>query len=155
MKPAVPKALNGVAATLRGRVLAELESPFTRSALGTGARVLDMVAQEFDRAAARLVAENAAMRDIFAAAESVVTEPRLRERLAREVGSQRPVDLHVSALQTENDRLRALLIDLHAHAESINSVEARALIDLIWEELRRSVERRRFAPLVIVPPRAS
>jgi hypothetical protein len=51
-------------------------------------------------------------------------------------------DLRISALSAMNARLRAALIDLHAAVERDPSPEARELEAEIWEELRRSTERR-------------
>jgi hypothetical protein len=107
--------------------------------------VLLMIAsEEGDRLVDRLVEENAALRDLFARARTVVEDRPLAERLeeaaAREDGS-----LRVSSLQPENHRLRALLVDLHASVEEDPSEAARSLEDAIWAELARSSQRRTLA----------
>ena len=51
-------------------------------------------------------------------------------------------DLRVTALERANQALRGLLVELHAQLETLSSPEARRLEAAIWEELRRSTERR-------------
>jgi hypothetical protein len=104
-----------------------------------------MIGQEFDRAAARLVEENAAILAILARAQSSMDDAGLQDRISRELGEIPGQDLHVSALQAENDRLRALLIDVHAAVEGTDGAEAEALDRLIWDELRESTRRRHLA----------
>lgn len=103
--------------------------------------LLTMVAEEWDRGAERLVEENAALRALFAEAAPHVADAALGERLRGAAGG-REESLRLSALNRANDALRALLIDLHAHLESLDSPAAAALIEQIWRELRTSTERR-------------
>ena len=51
-------------------------------------------------------------------------------------------DLRISVLSAANARLRAALVDLHAAVELDSSPEARVIEAQIWDELRRSTERR-------------
>jgi hypothetical protein len=88
-----------------------------------------MVAEEWDRAAARLVAENTAFRALL-----------VRGGVAGDLGDDS--DLRVSALEACNEKLRALLTDLHAEVELRGDAELDAAI---WEALRASVEGRRIA----------
>ena len=147
MRPDVPRVLNGVAMSLATEVMREVQTPFGQNALSYAAGLLTMIAQEFDRAAARLVEENAAILAILARAQSAMDDPGLQDRIARELGQIPGQDLRVSALQAENDRLRALLIDVHATVEAMDTAEARALDQLIWEELQESTRRRHLAML--------
>ena len=78
-----------------------------------------MIAQEFDRAAARLAEENAALEALFADAAHVVGDADAARRAARRRRRPRPV-LLVSALHERNRVLRALLVRLHAHVESLD-----------------------------------
>ena len=61
----------------------------------------------------------------------------------------RDYTLRLSALDAKNARLHALLIDLHAHVETVRSPQAEQIEAQIWEELRAGVERRaiEFWPL--------
>jgi hypothetical protein len=145
MRPDVPRVLNGVAMSLATEVMREVQTPFGQNAVSHAVGLLMMIGQEFDRAAARLVEENAAILAILARAQSSMEEPGLQDRISRELGEIPGQDLHVSALQAENDRLRALLIDVHAGVEAMDGAEAEALDRLIWDELRESTRRRHLA----------
>ena len=102
--------------------------------------VMKMIAEEFDRAAHRLVEENAAVRGLLQQAAETFGDASL----AAQVGEQ-DSDLRVSVLEAENDRLRRILTDVHARCEDTDGDAARALEEAIWAELRRSVERRRVS----------
>jgi hypothetical protein len=145
MRPDVPRVLNGVAMTLATDILREVQTPIGQQAISHAAGLLMMIGQEFDRAAARLVEENAAILALLARAQSSMDELGLQDRIARELGEVPGQDLRVSALQAENDRLRALLIDVHATVERMDGAEADALDRLIWDELRESTRRRHLA----------
>ena len=84
------------------------------------------------------------MRGLFAGAAKNVDEPALRARL-ESAASDSEKSLLVSEVDKKNDSLRALLIDLHAHVESVDAPWARALDAEIWRELVASTERRRFS----------
>jgi len=92
-----------------------------------------MVAQEFERAAARLVEENAAVEALLADAGD--------EELSR-LAAARESSLLVSALQARNRDLRAALTRLHAQVETVDTPEARAVEARIWAELVESTRRR-------------
>lgn len=102
--------------------------------------MLKMMAEEWDRAASRLVDENRAIRGLLRQAATALGD----DSLARAADTE-DSDLKVSVLEAENDRLRTLLIDIHARAEQAEGPAVRALEDAIWEELRHSVERRRVS----------
>jgi len=100
------------------------------------------VKQELDRAAARRVEENAALRSLFAEAVPAVDDTDLRRRLD-EAAQGEDTSLVVSDLEQGNAELRALLIELHAHVEELESAAARTIDEAIWRELIASTERRR------------
>ena len=142
MRPDVTRVLGGVAATIAGSLMPELTTPFARATAATSAGILGMIAQEFDRAAARQVEENDAIRQILALAVDVVDEDGLTARCADVLESPPERDYRVSTLKAENDILRGLLIDVHAHAESRDDAAALNLVERIWDELRASTRRR-------------
>lgn len=142
MRPDVPIVLNGIAGTLATKVLPEIRSPFGQQTIGLASQLCFMIAQEFDRAAARLVEEDAAILGLLERALPMLEEGALRERLLQALETVPGEDLRVSALQVENDGLRALLIDLHAAVEALGTPEAASLNELIWDELRESTRRR-------------
>lgn len=135
MKPDVSLALTELAHRLRTDLLAELTG-FRANVAAMGAAMLDMVAQEWDGAAARLVRENTAFRALL-------------ERAAALYGSPAPggddTDLRISALTAENDRLRGLIIDLMARLEDDAAAPAQALLADIWAVLAQTVADRRIA----------
>jgi hypothetical protein len=103
-----------------------------------------MAAEEWERAASRRVEENEALRALFRDAAAGVADAELGRRLTDAAGT-RDTDLRVSALEAGNASLRALLIELHAHVETLDGPAARRVEDAIWAELRRSTERRALA----------
>lgn len=124
MKPSVPEAATFLAKMLRSDVLPELTG-FRAGNVGMAAAMLDMIAEEWDRTAARLVAENAEFRALLGDAPLTALP-----------------DLRISALEADNDMLRRRLIERHAALEAERDTAGDAAI---WDALRRSVENRRLA----------
>lgn len=128
MKPDVSIVMRELAHRMRTDLLAELTG-FRANVAAMGAQMLDMVADEWDGAAARLVRENRAFR-----------------ALLQPDGLDRPdEDLRITALVRENDRLRGGLIDLMAQLENDLAPAAAARLEAIWQALARSVHDRRIA----------
>jgi len=144
VKPDVPKLLEIVAGKLLFEIAPNVQPSYRQSSVGLTGMLLGMVREEWDRAAARRVDENAALRALFARAAKDVAAPELRERL-ESAAAGRDASLLVSELDKANDALRALLIELHAHVEEQSAPWARDMDDAIWRELVVSTERRRFA----------
>ncbi len=140
MKPAVPLALERLSELLSGELAPVLETSFAGQQVLRMAGLLPAAAIEFDRAAARLVEENRALRHLFAQALDQVDDAVLAADLAGVPGDD--PDLRVSALGAANDRLRRLLIRLQAWCESRQDEASLALAERIWQELRRQTERR-------------
>jgi hypothetical protein len=143
MKPDVPIALQKLSMTLLAEIAPAVGVDYLQRNSAIAAIMLQMAAEEFDRAAARLVEENGVIRALFGNASPGVTDGALRERLERASGGSDP-DLRVSALGRANKDLRALLIELHAHVEERSDSVAKRIEEAIWSELRRSTERRAF-----------
>lgn len=142
MRPDPPIVLFGVAAALQ-ELLPQVADPYGQQTLGISASLLAMLAQEWDRAPARLWEENEAIRELLTRGAALPgLAPEVRERL--EEGSQAPAHpgARLSELQAENDRLRALLIELHAIVEEMEGEDARHLEEAIWAELVASTRRR-------------
>lgn len=131
MKPSIPAAVANLAALLRDDIAPNLTG-FRAGNAGMMAAMFDMVAEEWDRAAARLVAENATLRSLL-----------VRGGVTGDLGDDS--DLRVSALEAGNETLRALVTELHAAVEERGDAEAQSLEDAIWDALRISVESRRIA----------
>jgi len=144
MRPPVPIAFQTIAMDLLMRVVPAITPPYHQGTVGMIATMMLMTAEEWDRAASRRLEENNRLREIFAEAAPIVTDPALKRRMA-ELAETRDDDLRVSALESSNCALRAALIELHAHVEGRADPQARMVDDVIWKELARSTERRRLS----------
>ncbi len=144
MKPDVPKALEIVAGRLLFDVAPNVTPSYRQSSIGVTAMLLGIVREEWERAAARRVEENTALRALFGDAARVVDNADLRGRLAAAAASS-DASLLISQLEQNNDALRALLIELHAFVETREGADTRVLEAAIWRELLASTERRKLA----------
>lgn len=144
MKPEVPLALQKLAGSLLLEVAPAVGADYLQRNTGVSAIMLQMAAEEWERAAARRVEENEALRALFRDSARVVADAQLGRRLTEAAGTRDP-DLRVSTLEAGNAALRALLVELHAHVEGLDGAAARRVEDAIWAELRRSTERRALA----------
>jgi hypothetical protein len=147
MKPDPAKVLEVSLQTLVGEIAPAVSPKYRQSTVGMLAMLLQGTREELERAVARRVEENAAMRALFARGAALATDAALAAQLALAARGADP-SLLVSALDAENRRLRALLVSLHAHVETLGGPDARALEADLWRELAASTERRRlsFAP---------
>ena len=144
MKPEATHALERLMQALLVDIAPTVTPPYRRANVSIQAMLLLLVREEFDRAAARRVEENRALRALFADALAAVSDAALGERLA---GAAAGVDasLRVPDLEAGNRALRALLIELHAHVEGLAGDEARRIEAAIWRELSASTERRKLS----------
>ena len=145
MKPDVERTLQLLARSLLLELGPGLPHDYARKSAMLAAMLRASAAEEWDRAAEWRTEENRALREIFrAAAERGVADAALRERLAAAARSG-DASLRVSELERANAALRALLVELHAHVEELATPDAREIEARIWDELRRSTERRRLS----------
>jgi hypothetical protein len=133
MTPSVPVVLNGLARTLLMELAPQVAVAYAGQTVQLAGALAMMIAQEFDRAAARLVEENAAVEALLADSGDA--------GLAA-LAARRQPSLLVSDLQARNRELRAALIRLQARVETLDTPEARALEARIWAELVESTRRR-------------
>lgn len=141
MRPSVDRVLQQLAANLATEVAPAVSVDYVQRNTGLVSGLLLCAAEEWDRAAAWRVEENRELRRIFAEAVIHVADTGLRGRL-EEAAQGEEGGLRIQDLDRENDALRALLIELHAHVEELKGPAARHLEAEIWKELRRSTERR-------------
>ena len=144
MKPDENLVLADFAARFGGEIAPQVQPAYLAAAIGMSAGILGMIAEDWDRAAARRVEENRAVRGLFADAAALGLEPGLTSRLAA-LAEGNDDDLRLSALEAGNEALRAALIELHAAVEAMDGAAAKALNDAIWRELAASTERRRMS----------
>src|SRR6202035_46814 len=115
MTPNVRDVLQGVAVALATPPSPEVGMAYTASRMGMVSTLAMLAAGEADRAARDAVAENAAMRALFAEAGAYDADGALAAAAAETDG-----DLSVPALDAANARLRRLLIGLHEKVEAAN-----------------------------------
>jgi hypothetical protein len=123
MNPRVPPVLAELAGLMLKNAMPGVPEAERASDLSLSAMLLMVAGEMWDRQAHILVEENRAVRALLG-----------------EAGAD--ADLHISALQAENDRLRGALIEAHAAAEAAGDT---ARQDAIWAELVASTERRRLS----------
>jgi len=99
MNPKVPPVLAELAGLLVRNAMPDVAPAERASDLGLSAAILAVAGEMWDRQAHILVEENRAIRALLGQAGG-------------------DADLHISALQAENDRLRAALIEAHAADEA-------------------------------------
>lgn len=119
-----------------------LPEDYEQKSAGITAMLLQYAAEAFDGAAAELAEENAALRELFAECAPELAGGELRARLER-AAREREGSLRVAALQEANQGLRGLVTELHAELETLEGAGARRAEAAVWEELRRSTERRK------------
>lgn len=123
MNPPVPSVLAELAGLLMKNAMPGVPEAERTSDLSLSAMLLMVTGEMWDRQAHILVEENRAIRALLG-----------------EAGDD--ADLHLSVLKTENDRLRAALIEAQAAAEAAGDT---ARQDAIWAELAVSTERRKLS----------
>ncbi len=143
MKPDAGKLLGVVAAHLMVRTAPALEPGYEQSSVAGLAALLMAAGEEFERGAARRVEENTELRRLFREGSQVCEDPDLCGRLEAAADSS-DESLLLTGLERSNAALRALLIELHARVETLDSDGARGLERAIWRELVASTERRRL-----------
>jgi hypothetical protein len=143
MVPSVALVLDGLARTMLMDLLPQTAQAYSGQTLQLGAALAMMCAQEFDRAAARLAEENSALEALLSDAAAVVGDVALRGEL-QATAHAASTSLLVSALHDRNRALRALLVRLHEHIETLDAAPARALEARIWAELVESTRRRQL-----------
>ena len=144
MKPDPQRMLELLAGALATDVMPNVQPRYRQTSVAILAGIALAAREEFERAAARRAEENAALRALFGASAEVVRDAGLGARL-RAAAVTRDESLRVSALDASNQALRTLLIELHAHVETLVTPAARALDEAIWTELVSSAERRRLS----------
>jgi hypothetical protein len=141
VKPEVDVVLQAMMAKLVSEVAPRIDDAYVRSNVEVMAGLLAAAAEEFDRAAHVRWEENQAMRRIFREAAASLPSIELRARLEAAAG-ETETSFRVRDLDAANDRLRALLIELHAYVEAREDEWARRTNRVILAELVASAKRR-------------
>jgi hypothetical protein len=144
VKPDCTVYLDELVRSLMHNVAPALPTSWAQADVMRHSLLLQVVEQEFDRAAAWRVDDNAALRVLFGEASAVVVDSAMKQRLNQACASA-DASLRVSDLDAANQGLRGLLTELHAHVEALDGPQARALEARIWRELAASTVRRQCA----------
>ena len=118
MTPNVRDVLQGVTVALATPPSADHGMAYTMSRIGMVTMMATLAAAESDRAARDAIAENAAIRALFAGAGAHDAGGALAA-----AAKETDTDLSVPALDAANARLRRQLIDLHEKVEAAGDAE--------------------------------
>lgn len=143
MRPQGDHILRTVAVTLASKYMPGLAMEHERADFGLSILMVALVSEEFERAAHRRIEENIAFRKLFKEALPFVKDKVLKSRMKGAVKKPEK-DYHISALDRLNCDLQEILIDLHAHVETLEGADARKIEEDIWKELENWTKRREF-----------
>jgi hypothetical protein len=137
MRPNVRDVLQGVTLALASPPSPDAGMAYTMGRMGMVGTLTMLAAAEADRAAADAMAENAAMRALFAEAGAYDTGGQLAV-----AAKEADADPHVPALDAANARLRRQLIALHEKVEAANDAAMNRKIVALYA---RMAQIRRMA----------
>ena len=146
----IPRGAQGVAnlaARIAGDLIPRAADAYTAYDLGLLAALIGMVAQDYDRAAAVLADEQAALTPILGQAADHLGDGALKDRIAAALALPSP-GLRVSELTTRSDLTLRLLIDVHAAVETVaiaGEAWARKLDAEIWRFLDAQATAQAYA----------
>ncbi len=140
MNLTIDNALHGVEELLRDKVGPNIGDPFSAQMARLSCLLVRICANWVDDAAELRVAENAAIRLVLGEV-GALAGGELGGRLAGAAQSADP-GLKVSVLDSENHRLRCLLVEAHTFLETCESEAAQRLHQNIWR-LLEDIERTR------------
>lgn len=137
MIPRARQALNDLAGRLGGRVIPELSDPFTMADTGLISLLMSLLGEELEKGVANRLIDGDELKALFAE-PGASRAPGADARTS--FSTSQPEALTLSAVTAWLDQGLALLIDLHAWAES----EDEDLNARIWTFLVAHTERHRF-----------
>ena len=133
-------ALHGIHELLQERIGPEVGDPFAAQMARLSGMLLKICANAVDDAAELRVLENAAIRALLGEISGELGGA-ISARLSATAGSADP-GLKLSVLDTENDRLRNLLVEAHAALEAGCGDAVRRLDQQVWKLLEQIEDRR-------------
>ena len=133
----IDMTLRGVADMMRSRLAPAIDDKFAGETARLAEMLIRLSAEWVDDAVAIRVAETQAIRALFAEAAPKVVDPSLASRLEHAAQASDP-GFRISEMESECDRLRALLAELLAQIE----VDEPLLAQRIWR-LLESLETAR------------
>ena len=142
MRPDPSRALMGSGQALLMELAPDVRTPFGQHLATYAAAINIVLAQEFDRMVDRLHQENEAVAAILLDAAPLLADRELAARAVAAADGRQAANLRVSTFQAINDRLRSVLIEVHAAIEETPGDAAREMDDRIWAEYALSTQRR-------------
>lgn len=146
MIPEADTVLNGTAMKLMLEIAPTMPPGYSQGSLGTAAIALVLAAQEYPRAAAVRLWENAAMEGLLGQAVQTLGDPALKARIGEALKAG-AAGADLPALNARNAALKGILAEAHAAAAGMGS-DGRALDRAILTFLAESAQRRLF----VLPP---
>ena len=144
MRPDPARVLTGVMSNLMTLVLPETRTAFGQTTTGMCASLVYCVAQEFDRIVDRLLVETRVVAQILTDAAPLLQDEALRNLALDAATRTTPENYRVSTVQSLNDDIRRVLIEVHAAIEQTPGDAAAEMNERIWRELQESTQRRRL-----------
>jgi len=141
MKPDTDFLLRSLASVLRTQILPLMDSKYVQSDILLITQFLLALSADYESAAFCRIEENRELRELFAEASTYVTETNLKNRLYKAINSK-DVDFKISSLDKCNQELFKILIDLHAHIETLEGEEGGRIEQTIWKVLKMKIMRR-------------
>jgi hypothetical protein len=144
MIPHTSKAVTFLAQRLLTHVLPDARTTFGAADAALLSLLVEMVGQDFERAAEARIDDLREMRTIFTTARALggldaALAARIDAACAREIS-----DLRIAALDAAHAAHCRALIDLHAWIETLDGADAARLDREIWAHLERHAERHRY-----------
>ncbi len=146
MIPNGSEGIGHLAARIFGDLVPKAPDAYAMSDLAMIATLLGMAAEDYDRAADVLIADETEITAIFDAARPNIADPVLKARMASALVSP-PEGYRVSQLSARADAAMRVLIDLHAWVEIAQDEGLLWAVELngrIWRFLERHTERRAY-----------
>jgi len=143
MRPEANDLLMGGFGTMLLEIAPNLNATYSTGSASVVGLLMYCAALEYERGADVRVKENEMFRSIFRDATGHL-EGQLQNKVSAAGHGQDDV-LTISALNTANDALRRLLIELHTHVEEIDAAWARDVELAILKALDSSAKMRAIA----------
>lgn len=141
MRPQLPQVLGGFLQSISEDIMPHIGTEYAQKEMEIILLSLMAAAEESDRGAEVRVRDNEDLRALFSRASKHLSDDTLKKRLS-EAASTTDESLRVSDLDAANDKLLALLIELHERVENTDDDRARSTEAEIWEFLGTSTQRR-------------
>jgi hypothetical protein len=140
VKPALGDVLTAISARVAGSLLPALPPGYLQADAMVLALLLAGAAEEQERGADTRSTDIEEMRAIFVQAAATIPPGDLRERSVAATRDM-PSSRRISDLDACHDRMRAVLVDLHAVVEASDDPRMDEVDRAIWRHLRESVAR--------------